>query len=388
MNTEIQELLEILGFSNNDRQKMPKMKDVRKQFLKLAKIRHSDKPTGNDHDMKILLEAYKRIGKIIEAEDIEDPNDEEEEKARDLFQQFNFSNVNKNSISMLIYTIHVQGWERTLTEKYGVPNDNSATRNGKKWTIKSFEASNKIGSVFIQIWNKYPQERSTMLIQAEKCFLSLSISFFQQEIPKLFQEVLKHQAHSVGIKSNIQESQLPSNKSEIHCKKCQINFSSVIQLNSHNLNMHYHLSNKFTSSEDTVTSEECDKCKMVFKTGPQLRTHLLNNHGEKVKCRSCKFESSNTQKLEVHENMYHTNISKLQSTNCDYSRKASSNEIEHLKLPNINPLTLSVVDHVTNIMVGEAFKELEKFKCKFCGKRYQREVMLKKHIASIHDNFH
>ena len=49
--------------------------------------------------------------------------------------------------------MHVEGWEKTLTEKYGDPTDNSATKNGKKWTIRSFETENKTGSVFIQIWN-------------------------------------------------------------------------------------------------------------------------------------------------------------------------------------------------------------------------------------------
>ena len=79
------------------------------------------------------------------------------------------------------------------------PKDNSATKNGKKWIIRAFETDNKTGSVFIQIWNKYPQEKSTMLIQAEKCHLSLSIAFFQSEIPKLFHEVLKVQPSSLGF---------------------------------------------------------------------------------------------------------------------------------------------------------------------------------------------
>ena len=64
MNSELQELLEILGFSKDMSSKLPKMKEVRKQFIKLAKVRHSDKPTGNDKDMKELLNAYnKRLRK-------------------------------------------------------------------------------------------------------------------------------------------------------------------------------------------------------------------------------------------------------------------------------------------------------------------------------------
>ena len=56
---EIQELLEVLGFPKGSK-KLPKMKEVRKQFLKLSLIRHPDKPTGSNKDMSILLNAYKK----------------------------------------------------------------------------------------------------------------------------------------------------------------------------------------------------------------------------------------------------------------------------------------------------------------------------------------
>ena len=121
MKTDCKELLEILGFPKNKLQKIPKIKEIRKQFLKLAKVRHSDKPTGSDKDMKKLLYAYNKVGKMVEAMENEDPDDQDEETARDQFKQFNFSNLNKNSISMFIYTMHVEGCEKTLTEQYGVP---------------------------------------------------------------------------------------------------------------------------------------------------------------------------------------------------------------------------------------------------------------------------
>ena len=58
MNTEVPNTMEILGFPKV--KNMPNLKDVRKQFFKLAKIRHSDKPIGNDRGMRILLEAYNK----------------------------------------------------------------------------------------------------------------------------------------------------------------------------------------------------------------------------------------------------------------------------------------------------------------------------------------
>ena len=196
MNKEIENLLVILGFPRGEL-RVPKMKEVRKQFLKLAMIKHPDKATGNDKDMKMLLDAYHRVGKFIEDMVTDDVNDEEELTARDHFKQFNFSNVNKNSITMMIFSMHAGSWEQILTEVYGPPIDNSATKNGKKWTLKVYKTENKVGSVFIQIWNKYPQEKSTMLIQAEKCYLSLSINFFQNEIPFYLQLfVIQYESNS------------------------------------------------------------------------------------------------------------------------------------------------------------------------------------------------
>ena len=65
MNSEIQKLLEVLGFPKGSK-RLPKIKEVRKQFLKLSLIRHPDKATGNNKDMTILIDAYEQVGKIIE----------------------------------------------------------------------------------------------------------------------------------------------------------------------------------------------------------------------------------------------------------------------------------------------------------------------------------
>ena len=45
----------------------------------------------------------------------------------------------------------------------------------------------------------------------------------------------------------------------------------------------------------------------------------------------------------------------------------------------------SLVDFVITLVISDVIKETEKFKYKYCGKRYQRLVMLNKHIGSIHE---
>ena len=62
----MKEYLSILGFNVDELQEFPKMKDVRAQFLRLALIKHPDKPNGSEKEMKELLKAYKVVGKHIE----------------------------------------------------------------------------------------------------------------------------------------------------------------------------------------------------------------------------------------------------------------------------------------------------------------------------------
>ena len=113
MNSEMNIHLETLGLESG---KVPKMKEVRKQFLKLANIRHPDKPNGTDELMKELLNAYQKVGKFLEEMKPEDMNDEEEMSAREQFKQFNFSNINKNSVSMAIFSIHRAGWKEECSQ--------------------------------------------------------------------------------------------------------------------------------------------------------------------------------------------------------------------------------------------------------------------------------
>ena len=61
-------------------------------------------------------------------------DDTEEEDARKHFKEFNWENINKQSVSISILTFHASAWEIILEEKYGKPVDKSEKGNGKKFT--------------------------------------------------------------------------------------------------------------------------------------------------------------------------------------------------------------------------------------------------------------
>ena len=62
LNRETIKNLRILEFPEDI---LPKMKELRKRYLELSLIRHSDKG-GTDEDFQELLNAYNSIGKLIE----------------------------------------------------------------------------------------------------------------------------------------------------------------------------------------------------------------------------------------------------------------------------------------------------------------------------------
>ena len=126
MNIErkMKEYLSTLGFDVDGLIEFPKMKEVRSQFLKLALMKHPDKHNANEKEkkekeMKDLLKAYKLVGKHIEEMTAEVVDDPEEEKARKHLTDFNWENINKQSISISILTMHASAWEVILENNYG-----------------------------------------------------------------------------------------------------------------------------------------------------------------------------------------------------------------------------------------------------------------------------
>jgi hypothetical protein len=211
MNLErkMKEYLSTLGFDVDGLQEFPKMKEVRSNFLRLAMIRHPDKPNGTEKAMKELLKAYKLVGKQIEEMDTEVVDDPDEIVARKHFKDFNWENINKQSISISILTIHASAWEIILEKNYGKPVDKSDKGNGKKYTASYHSPNQPTGIIYVTIWNKPKQPRSTILIQAEKCNMQMNIDFLNTQIPELFEEVLKQKAFSIVDNSNGKEHTSP-----------------------------------------------------------------------------------------------------------------------------------------------------------------------------------
>ena len=161
----------------------------------------------------------------MDSESVDDP---EEIEARRHFKNFNWENINKQSISISILTTHAPAWELILEKNYGKPIDKSEKGNGKKFTVLSYHGqSQPAGTVYVTIWNKTKQPRSTILIQAENCNMQMNIDFLNEKLPEMFEEVIKVETFSIVGDDYAQDTatigkKKSSRKTMLRCDKCQV----------------------------------------------------------------------------------------------------------------------------------------------------------------------
>ena len=201
MDPDVVKLMRILGF---DTESLPKMKELTKQFYKQSLIRHPDKPGGTKEQFQELLDAYHKLGVIIEGCKNEDPEDKDELLARNLFKQFNFETENMYSFTISIRNSEYSKWEKVLTEKYGEPIDRSEKGNGKQYVINYKMDKVNSSKMYLTLYHKPRAASGTLFVQAEKSRHFLNIDFVSNTLPFLYADVVhKHKQHALETKNKI-----------------------------------------------------------------------------------------------------------------------------------------------------------------------------------------
>ena len=319
LNRETIKNLRILEFPEDI---LPKMKELRKRYLELSLIRHSDKG-GTDEDFMELLNAYNSIGKMIEKSKNQDKDDIEEDEARKIFKESNFEKINKTSVTIKIQSAHVKAWDQIFTEKYGNPiiNETSAS---KQWSVPYKISQEDMGLIKVTIWNLNKKKQSTMLIQGEHMKQYLNISFAENAVPKLFTEVMSRVPQRI---SGDEEPNLRRNlRQNVRrpCKKCTVVFTTVSELNKHVLSQH------------ESTSNTCDKCNKKFGSKSAMEKHVKEVHNKTnvqlmimseeglISCKFCSLKFSNDGHLKTHMMISHSGQTKLyerDTENCNNGEK-------------------------------------------------------------------
>ena len=320
MDPQVLKWLRIMGFDCEViDMKHLKMKTLDSQWRKMTLLKHPDKPGGKKEDFQELMDAYENLGKIIEETIPEDLQDMEEVNARKAFKDVNFTAENVSSITINIDTNMFKSWEFILTEKLGEPNDRSGKNNGKQWVDEAFKADKeeKTSKVYITVWNKEKNEKSTMLIQAEKSHHYLNVSYVTKVIPKLYENVLDHfEKENVAVvdnkkapKSKPLQSPTKGKRTRTSrkvgntpsCKLCVFSAKNISQLNDHMVSIHKKRVVANKSEQPEVTPY-----KPPTLSATQLVDISYDNEVNKIcHCYVCKTGFENYQDLAVHEKAHH-----------------------------------------------------------------------------------
>ena len=269
MDLKIKKALEILGFEESAKVgKLPKMKDVKKKFHKLALTHHPDKPGGNGEVFKEMTEAYRLIGEYILEEQEENEDDEngvfdfEEEVARKTFKQFQFANVKEN---MRSFTIHIDNamscaWTTVLSQHYGVPLDKNT--NGLHWRVSNYSDGHLTGNITIGKWHIPKKDKqSKLLIQSTEKGNFLPAHYVDHVLPKLFEEVKA--THVPELKEPVKESgsskEIKTSTNGFKCKECDFLGRSINGVATHMRKSHKKVNSVTTNlniKDDTISMED------------------------------------------------------------------------------------------------------------------------------------
>ena len=203
MDPNIKKDLTILRF-NDDKETLPSMKVLTKHFYKLYMIHNPDRKTGKKEKFQELLNAYHRVGDLIEQSKPSTTEDDDEEKsARDLFRKYNFEKENMYTFTIFLENSLFFVWDDVLTDNYGETIDRTKSNNG----FKCENDDNVSSKVFLTKYHmpKSDKGRTQILVQAENCKQFLNISFVTSVLPILYKEghIRKHQVSVSGGQSDL-----------------------------------------------------------------------------------------------------------------------------------------------------------------------------------------
>ena len=139
---------------------------------------------------------------------------------RKTFRQFLFNKVKENLRS---FTIFIENetyftWNKVLSNCYGVPLDRQANGNGLHWKVVNYTDGNLTSNLSISKWHIPKKDgQSKLHIQSKEAGNFLPAHYVDNFLPKLFEEVHKHQDNKV---KDIQTEpvNLKCGECEIDCK--------------------------------------------------------------------------------------------------------------------------------------------------------------------------
>ena len=204
----------------------PKMKFIQKRFYQLCLIHHPDRPGGNNLIQQKIAEAFTFIGDHI-VNNYANIDDEEEESARNVYKNFDFSSVKENiySFTIKIDNNHSHLWDAVLSAHYGPPVDRKT--NGKHWKHHDYSDENSnTGEISIGKWHIPKKDKQSKInIQSNTAGNLLPAHFVSHHFSRLLEEV--------NAMATAKSLSLENSSSHFSCAICDHQAKTQSQLNTH-----------------------------------------------------------------------------------------------------------------------------------------------------------
>ena len=255
--------------------------------------------------------------------------------------------------------------------------DKSDKGNGKKYTA-SYQCPNQpTGTIYVTIWNKPKQPRSTILIQAEKCNMQMNIDFLNTQIPELFEEVLKQKTFSIVDNSNGKGGKCVHNELLKQCGTCDVECSMEKNMGEQTTSVHGAEKNNCNFSETDIDANE------------KLNDFVLEQHTKPEKCAQNPFPElcvvSNAETIREIDLSEH--IGSTHETPLDKKEK----ENEHVHDEGDEEVVDEILE-LEELVVVEKQDELDPLAdienmtehCQECDVAYPSGTALNEHIAVAH----
>ena len=405
MEPEVFEALKILGFK--DIKKLPKLREIMKNWRKLSMEKHPDKNGGtpeSTREFQELLDAYQTAGDACE-KIMKEKTEYDDLIAQKLFSQFQFSSVKENSNSFTIKTEKQLNdiWCEILKVSLGLPEDKG--NNGKKFIyVDECETPAKVTLTLYKT--------GSLLVQAEKCHHALNIHFVNTHLPDLYSQVynreklqLKCQKTKTPLRKPTSSKRLASKTQT--CNKCEFTCVGTVTMLAHIKKKHGNfraLKSPTTVIAPTAIIEEpkqlinvvilddtpnptalerssetliwnCMLCGEEFTNKSLLDLHVKDFHEEL--CSQCSIIFYTKYDLNVHEKESHTPSTSI-DTICPSQNDSSPPQTPGTvsKLRQLQTFTCDVCEYTTGIgSLMNAHVESSHLKCCTC------EETIKNHIS-------
>ena len=427
MDTKVRDALKVLGFGNTST--LPKLKDIRKRYIKLSVLHHPDKNNGSkeSHEMFLsILSAYEIAGKACEDIIYED-DDQDDLLARKMFKQFCFSSVKENTTTFTIKTeISLNTiWNEVLESNFGNPADLSA--HGLKYTTKD-TCSSVHSKIYITIYKK-----GKMLIQAEGNKHTLTSHFVNNHLEDLYTQVYNKKKLQRALAARTPLTKHTGRKaiSRVHkCHKCDFQCSEVGAFYNHKKRMHgrnipasisYREESASRGDNPAVNTDiefdvqinndctspppskfHCMMCGVGFAEEPELSLHEKNVH--EIPCHQCNYTFHTQEEIKIHsvaahpppardeESLHSCDVCEYTSTRLDILESHKS--IHHPRCMECDIHFLSdnelsehfTTKHSDNYGSLVPVQSSPEVPCILCGKTFLCPAVATEHLKTQHEN--